>query len=233
MNQTQTDCFKMVRTLAIGDIHGCYRSLDTLATFAALAPSDRIITLGDYVDRGPDSRRVIEWLIQRNESGGLIPLRGNHELMILAARESDRHREEWLACGGDAVFSSYCTDRLPDIPDEHWAFLEDSLRSHYATKTHFFVHANAYAEIAIDDQPDFMLYWESFGDPAPHESGLTMVCGHTPQRDGIPLSVGHAICIDTWACGRGWLTCLDVDSGLCWQSNESGATCRFWLDEGP
>ena len=77
-----------------------------------------------------------------------------------------------------------------------------------------------------------MLYWESFGNPAPHESGLTMVCGHTPQRDGVPLSVGHAICIDTWDCGRGWLTCLDVDAGICWQSNESGATRRFLARRG-
>jgi serine/threonine protein phosphatase 1 len=153
--------------------------------------------------------------------------------MMLAARQSERHRDEWLACGGDAVLSAYGTERLDNIPDNHWHFLAKSLRSHYCTKTHFFVHANAYAEIPIDEQPDFMLYWESFGNPTPHESGLTMVCGHTPQRDGVPLSVGHAICIDTWACGRGWLTCLDVDAGVCWQSNESGSTRRFWLDEGP
>jgi serine/threonine protein phosphatase 1 len=222
-----------MRTLAIGDIHGCYRSLDVLTEFAAFAPDDRIITLGDYVDRGPDSRGVIEWLIERNAGGNLIALRGNHELMMLAARQSERHREEWLACGGDAVFSSYRTNRFDEIPEDHWRFLSKSLRSHFCTKNHFFVHANAYANIPIDDQPDFMLYWESFGDPLPHESGLTMVCGHTPQRDGVPRNVGHAICIDTWACGRGWLTCLDVESGLCWQSNEFGDTRKFWLHDGP
>jgi serine/threonine protein phosphatase 1 len=222
-----------VRTLAIGDIHGCFRSLDALASYVAFTSDDRIITLGDYVDRGPDSRKVIQWLVDWNESHVLIPLRGNHELMMLAARQSERHRDEWLACGGDAVLTSYCTDRLDDIPVEHWRFLTDSLRTHYSTKAHFFVHANAYAEIPIDEQPDFMLYWESFGNPTPHESGLTMVCGHTPQRNGVPLSIGHAICIDTWACGNGWLTCLDVDAGICWQSNESGSTRRFWLDEGP
>lgn len=222
-----------MRTLAIGDIHGCFRSLDTLATFAAITSDDRLITLGDYVDRGPDSRLVLDWLIDRYSTGTLIPLRGNHELLMLAARESDRDLEAWLACGGDAVFSSYRSDRLDDIPPEHWAFLTTSLRSHFCTKTHFFVHANACADIPIAEQPEFMLYWESFGDPAPHESGLTMVCGHTPQRNGKPLTVGHAICIDTWACGGGWLTCLDVSSGRCWQANESGDTRRFWLDDGP
>ncbi|MCC9603738.1 serine/threonine protein phosphatase [Stieleria sp. JC731] len=223
----------MVRTIAIGDIHGCFRSLEELASFAAFESDDRIITLGDYVDRGPDSRRVIEWLIERHATGGLIPLRGNHEVMMLEARQSDGLRDEWLACGGDAVLSSYDADRLDDIPDDHWHFLTESLRSHFCTETHFFVHANACADIPIDEQPDVMLYWETFGNPTPHESGLTMVCGHTAQRDGVPLSVGHAICIDTWAYGRGWLTCLDVDAGICWQSNEAGQTRRFWLDEGP
>jgi len=154
-------------------------------------------------------------------------------LMMLAATQSDRHLDEWLACGGDTVLSSYGVATIDAIPDAHRSFLISRLRSHTQTKTHFFVHANAFSDIPIDDQPDFMLYWESFGDPAPHESGLTMVCGHTPQRTGQPLDVGHAICIDTWACGRGWLTCLDVDARYCWQANESGDTRGFWLDDGP
>lgn len=222
-----------MRTLAIGDIHGCYQSLVALESYVEFSPADRIITLGDYVDRGPDSKSVLEWLLARDSSGQLIALRGNHELMMLAACESERHHEEWLACGGDAVYESYRTKRLDGIPDDHWDFLSSRLRPYFQTKTHFFVHANTYPDLPLNEQPDFMLYWESFGDPAPHESGLTMVCGHTPQRTGIPLDVGHAICIDTWACGGGWLTCLDVDTRYCWQSNESGETRSFWIDEGP
>ena len=204
-----------------------------LELHAKITFDDRIITLGDYVDRGPDSKSVIQWLIDRDADGKLIPLRGNHELMMIAARESERHHDEWLACGGDTVLASYRTNELDAIPDTHWRFLTSRLRSHSQTNTHFFVHANAYADIPLDEQPDFMLYWESFGDPAPYESGLTMVCGHTPQRTGQPLDVGHAICIDTWACGRGWLTCLDLDARYCWQANESGDTRSFWLDDGP
>ncbi|MCD0460142.1 metallophosphoesterase family protein [Roseiconus lacunae] len=222
-----------MRTLAIGDIHGCYRSLDTLASFAAISSGDRVITLGDYVDRGPDTRRVIDWLIDRQAREGLIPLRGNHEIMLLEARQSQQCLKDWLTCGGDAVLSSYGTDRLDGIPNDHWHFLESCLRSHYTSESHFFVHANADAEVPIDEQPDYMLYWESFGNPRPHRSGLTMICGHTAQRSGVPCSVGHAVCIDTWAYGQGWLTCLDVHSGICWQSNESGATRRFWIDEVP
>ena len=94
-----------MRNLAIGDIHGCYRSLAALESFANFMPDDRIITLGDYVDRGPDSKSVIEWLIERDANANLIGLRGNHELMMLAAMQSERHLDEWLACGGDTVLS--------------------------------------------------------------------------------------------------------------------------------
>ena len=49
-----------------------------------------------------------------------------------------------------------------------------------------------------------------------------MICGHTSQKNGQPLNFGHAICIDTWACGTGWLTCLDVYKGKIWQTNQQG-----------
>ena len=51
-----------------------------------------------------------------------------------------------------------------------------------------------------------------------------MVCGHTSQKTGVPLNIGHAICIDTWACGDGWLTCFDVNNGTIRQANQAGQT---------
>ncbi len=83
----------------------------------------------------------------------------------------------------------------------------------------------------IDDQPDSMLYWKPFQFPAAHESGKTMICGHSSQKSGLPLNHGHAVCIDTWACGRGWLTCLHVESGMLWQANEAGETRRVFLED--
>lgn len=118
-----------------------------------------------------------------------------------------------------------------DIPDAHWDFLANQLLPYFETETHFFVHANAYPDLALADQPDFMLYWERYNDPPPHESGKTMVCGHTSQKTGLPVSNGHAICIDTWAYGGGWLSCLNVESGEIWQANQRGETRRLWLNE--
>jgi len=68
-------------------------------------------------------------------------------------------------------------------------------------------------------------------NPAPHCSGKIMVCGHTSQKSGVPLNLGHAICIDTWAYGKGWLTCLDVISGRVWQANQAGQQREAWIDE--
>jgi serine/threonine protein phosphatase 1 len=58
-----------------------------------------------------------------------------------------------------------------------------------------------------------------------------MICGHTSQKSGRPLNLGHAVCIDTWVYGRGWLTCLDVQTGKLWQANQAGETRTAWLDD--
>jgi len=222
-----------LRYLAVGDIHGCFRALTTLALAVPFGPEDTVVALGDYVDRGPDSCAVLDWLIAYGRRAKLVALRGNHELMMLDARDGDDALREWLECGGDVALASYSPfgdgGRLADVPDSHWQFLEDETRAWFETETHFFVHANAYADCALEEQPDFMLYWEPFDDPPPHRSGKTMVCGHTPQQSGQPRNVGHAVCIDTGACGAGWLTCLDVESGRYWQANQRGETrsCRL------
>jgi serine/threonine protein phosphatase 1 len=121
---------------------------------------------------------------------------------------------------------------LADVPDEHWDFLDHFCRDWFETDTHIFVHAGVYAELPMNDQPVFMLRWETFNDPPPHESGKVVVCGHTPQRTGVPRNIGHAVCIDTAAVRRdGWLTCLETGSGRVYQANQSGETRTAWLDE--
>ena len=223
-----------MRHLAVGDIHGCFHSLTTLAAFVPFSPDDVIITLGDYVNRGPDTHAVLDWLIARKRRGNLIALRGNHEIMMLTARDDKESLRRWIECGGDATLASYSPfgdpGSLVDIPDHHWQFLEGELLGWFETKTHFFVHANTYPECPLDEQPEFMLYWEPFDQPPPHESGKIMVCGHTSQKSGKPRSLGHAVCIDTWACGKGWLTGLDVTTGRYWQANQRGETRMGWLE---
>jgi serine/threonine protein phosphatase 1 len=232
-----------MRILAIGDIHGCSIAFDTLLAAVNLQSDDKIITLGDYVDRGPDSKGAIDRLIALHDAGQLTALRGNHELMMLQARDSTTlpkaarrpNKSQWLAKGGTATLASYAkpgkVGKLKDVPEQHWHFIENVCVNWYEIDTHFFVHANASPDLSLAEQPDQMLFWEKFSNPAPHFSGKTMVCGHTSQKSGLPLNFGHAICIDTRVYGKGWLTCLDVTTGRVWQANQVAQHRTAWIDD--
>jgi serine/threonine protein phosphatase 1 len=226
-----------MRLLAIGDIHGCLTALDTLLDLVSPNPDDLIVTLGDYVDRGPDSCGVLDRLIALHAGGRLIPLRGNHDIMMLGIRHSGID-PMWLSFGGNTTLRSYGIDDedeidpesvLAMIPEQHWKFLEEDCLPYYETEEHIFVHANLYPGVRLEEQPDYMLYWERLDEPVAHVSGKTMICGHTRQKSGVPLNLDTSICIDTNIYDGGWLTCLDVLSGRIWQANEQGETRTGWL----
>ena len=226
-----------MRVLAIGDIHGCLRAFDLVLDMVLPQPDDLLVTLGDYVDRGPDSFGVLDRLIDLRFRCNLVALRGNHDQMMLDARNGPEPFKEWLHCGGKQALRSYSDHpvalSIEDVPSRHWHFLEATCVKYHETDTHVFVHANLYADMPLDEQPDHMLMWERLvpEDSRPHESGKTMVCGHTQQLAGAPLNLGHAVCIDTWAYGDGWLTCLDVRTGRYWQANQAGESRAGELDE--
>lgn len=191
---------------------------------------DVLITLGDYVDRGPDSRGVLERLIALQARTRLVPLRGNHDLMMVDAREGAEPFEGWVRCGGRQTLESYQASSWvsldTSVPEKHWRFLQDDCLRYHESDTHVFAHANLNPNLPLADQPDSILFWESL-DPGwwqPHQSGKVMVCGHTLQRSGRPLVLDRAVCIDTWAYGEGWLTCLDVELEVYWQANQRGET---------
>jgi predicted MPP superfamily phosphohydrolase len=77
----------MPRHLSIGDIHGCITALTTLVSYVDLREDDVIVTLGDYVDRGPDPAAVVQLILDLHRSHKVISLRGNHELVIAAQRD--------------------------------------------------------------------------------------------------------------------------------------------------
>jgi serine/threonine protein phosphatase 1 len=217
-----------MRTLAIGDIHGCARALDTLLQAARPKVKDQLVFLGDYIDRGPASREVIQFLEGLRKVCSPIFLRGNHEEMILDALRDSTQSMLWQSCGGSETLESYGVDwldRNPDLatalPREHWEFLERTARF-FENERHIFVHACLDSDLDMNEQPDWLLYWESFDVIRPHKSGKQVICGHSHQRSGKINNVGFAVCIDTGAVYGGWLTCLDVDSGEYWQANESG-----------
>jgi serine/threonine protein phosphatase 1 len=218
----------MSRTLAIGDIHGCSAALDALLALVRPASADIVVTLGDYVDRGPDSKGVLERLLRLEGIARLVPLIGNHDEMMLEARHG--RSVDWQAGYGEATMASY-GGTLDQIPQTHWGFLE-RCRDWYETPTHIFAHGNIDPNVEMQEQLTYTLGWKKLrSDEQPHRSGKTLVCGHASQKDGRPLNLGHAVCIDTYAHGGGWLTCLEPGTGRLWMANQHGETRSGWLTE--
>ena len=224
-----------MRTLAIGDIHGCFKALQAVVAAAQISSDDNIVTLGDYVDRGPEVPEVLAWLRTRYQLGRLTPLLGNHEIMMRASRKDESVREEWLEFGGRMTLEAYASDAekpaLEDIPSEDWFFIEEHCVPFHETETHIFVHAGLHPNLPLSRQYEQVLFWDRPRVHAPHCSGKTMICGHTPQENGYPVHHGHAICIDTGVyLEEGWLTCLDVETGEYWQGNQAGNSRHWQLD---
>jgi serine/threonine protein phosphatase 1 len=223
-----------MRLLVIGDIHGCLTALNTLLDLVQPAPEDQLVTLGDYVDRGPDSRGVIERLIELYDTGRLVALRGNHDEMMMDARHGQPSM--WLACGGKQTLASYglpCleADEMKKIPQRHWAFLDSDCRDWYETEQYIFVHGCLAPDLEMPEQPVDVLRWEKMYGPMRHRSGKTVVCGHTRQLKGEPRRVNRTIWLDTGVYeSAGWLTCLDALSGQYSQANQRGQTRagRLW-----
>jgi serine/threonine protein phosphatase 1 len=212
------------RSIAIGDIHGCDVALRALLDAIAVQPADKLILLGDYVDRGSESEQVIDRLLELGTRCRMIPLLGNHEEMMLAARHSPYRREFWLHFGGDKTLASYGPKAtLAHVPAGHWSFIE---RCHliHVTERHFFTHASYDPQQPLNAQPTQLLLWQSLRDavPAAHASGKIAVVGHTPQGSGDVLDMNYLKCIDTGCVYGGYLTALDVDSGEMWQVDQHG-----------
>ena len=211
------------RTIAIGDIHGCAAALRALLEAIQPTEWDKIVTLGDYVDRGPDSRGVIEQLIELAQRCVHVPLIGNHEVMMLEALDKGGdHLNWWWECGGRETIASY--GKFPrDVPKSHVKFLR-GLEDFHETQRHIFVHANYDYDVPMSDQSRATTLWEhlNFRQPPPHYSGKTVFVGHTPQLTGEILDSDHLVGIDTACAVGGYLTAIDVDSRQIWQADADG-----------
>jgi serine/threonine protein phosphatase 1 len=212
------------RTIVLGDIHGCSDALASLLHALAPERSDRVIVLGDYIDRGPDSQGAIEQLLELARRTWLIPILGNHDRMLLSLLGGRAYMtSNWMALGGGATLRSFGVAAPELIPERYVGFLR-SCREAYETPMHLFVHANYLPSVPLDQQPSYVLRWESLKVrmPGPHYSGKQAIVGHTAQRSGQILDLGHLKCIDTCCYGGGWLTALHLETGELLQADLRG-----------
>ena len=234
---------------AIGDIHGHLAQLERAHDLVARdkaehgSKSEAVVHLGDLVDRGPDSRGVLDFLIHGRRNGeDWIVLRGNHDhlfLDFLKGRDgTDPHLREgvtWQSdvMGGAATLASYGVEKRvlerrgayeararAAVPNEHRDFLED-LPLWFKLEGVLFVHAGIRPGFPIEAQEDDDLMWirnDFLWHTGPHES--LIVHGHTPVEE--PTHYGNRINID---CGAGWgndLVPVVIDNGACFALTPEG-----------
>ena len=212
---------------AVGDIHAELAKLQELIDSLPLEEGDELVFLGDYIDRGPDARGVVEYLIALKSQRRCEFLLGNHESMLLDflgwRDDSYFGGDAFLMNGGDRTLASYgYFDREnPDresfrLPKSHEEFLL-SLRLHYRAADYVFVHAGLGKKELRSDDIDHALrgsraediLWSRTTCELPHRLGVTLIYGHTPNEDfdvrwNLPFSIG----IDTGAVYGGPLTAI-------------------------
>lgn len=210
---------------AIGDIHGSYFALKTLLDkLTRKGKNHTYIFLGDYVNKGSNSKEVLDYLIEFSRKHQCIFLRGNHDILMLKSRKGRVTFKDWVQQGGDKTLESYhIKDKnwQEEIPDEHWRFLEDSV-AYYEWGNNLFVHAGLEARKSLKKQSKQVLFWNKNLMPNSYRKNKRVFCGHTVQKSGNIGNFKHTILLDTFAWGGGWLTALNVESGKYHQSNNSG-----------
>ena len=200
------------------------QALSVLLNGLSLDAHDTVISLGDYVDRGPDTHGVLEQLLGLERRCHFLPLSA-----IMNGCCSACSTAPWTrGCGGTTAVPKHWPATAvgwPRSPTDTWSSSASATASSKQTPTSSGAHQLYDANAALDEQPERFLLWTHIFDGSSRTArvGKDGVLGHTPQLDGRVLDVGHLVCIDTCCFANGWLTALDVVSGTFWQANEEGA----------
>lgn len=213
----------------IGDIHGCLKSLKAILKSITFEKNDLLITLGDYIDRGPSSFGVLEFLSEYyfnpNRIHQFVPILGNHEEFLFKARKRSKNREVWLFADGkmpphlqNAVRRSKTEGLdLLQVSPKHWSFLENCV-SYYEIENYIFSHAPLNPHKKLKEHKANELSGNKALPRKKHISDKINIFGHIPQDDGRPLNLKHAINLDTHASSiEGFLTCLNLTTFETWR----------------
>jgi serine/threonine protein phosphatase 1 len=203
----------MSLTYVIPDIHGRHDLLnEALAEITARGETGVIVTLGDYVDKGPQSKQAVDRLLSGVAQGwSLVALKGNHDAMMVEALRDPSGMAAWIAKGGDAALASYGGDPAA-VPEVHIAWL-DRLQLMHVDAHRIYVHAGVDPEIALDQQSEATLLWKRYPKGFPGGFGdLHVVHGHDNLPEGPLLYQGRTN-LDTlaWRTGRLTIGVFDDD----------------------
>ncbi|RLB05758.1 MAG: serine/threonine protein phosphatase [Deltaproteobacteria bacterium] len=197
----------------ISDIHGCMHKLERLIeTVRPELESRTLVFLGDYIDRGPDSCDVVEFVLELRQEHEVVFLKGNHEKMLLDFL-AGINQFLYLENGGELTLASYYNKyRLREgeiiIPSDHLNFFYN-LELYYETEDYIFVHAGLRDDVPLNAQTEEDLLWirEEF-IYSTYDFGKTVIFGHTPFLH--PFVGFRKIGIDTGAVFGNTLTMLSL-----------------------
>ena len=201
--------------IAIGDIHGCLKSVRALWQTIVDHKEVIFVFVGDYIDRGPDSKGVIDFLMEIQSKHNCVFLRGNHEQMLLDALDHDS-MDHWLRNGGDTTLASYGSGlNIENIPQSHIDFIRNT-ELYLDTEDYFFSHAGAPPDMKIEmsinspELHDYFLWGREHLNSLSTSWEKTVVFGHTPRA--FPIRRPRMLGIDTGcvydAIGYGKLTAV-------------------------
>jgi len=223
------------RLLVMGDVHGQYEKMVRVLKLCGYRPgTDQLVLIGDYVDRGPDSRRVVSE-VRSLVKNGAIALYGNHEDLMcrgLKKRNSGKidsaDLEQWFANGGEETLKSYRA--YSSELNDHLEFFSQ-LPRWAEQQGYLFVHAGIRPGCALTEQSPRDLIWIREEYILGYKGPKNVVTGHTPtqylSRYGLfsdvfdcskPVIRDHKIFIDTGAAWQGLLTVMELPSGDIWQA---------------
>lgn len=203
------------RIFAVGDIHGCYDKLAKMMKTLPWNPNsdDLLLFIGDYIDRGPKSRDVIELLVQLKKKGGnFVFLKGNHERMLTDYYVHQKDQMLYVANGGAETIASYVEGGIGRkafvLPEDHLEFLL-SLQNYYETEDYIFVHAGLRDGVPVDEQSEEDLLWirEEF-IYSNFDWDKRVIFGHTALE--TPFVTPGKIGIDTGAVYGNKLTAVEL-----------------------
>ena len=213
----------MSRLFAISDIHGCFRPFyELVVKIIDLKKDDRLILLGDYIDRGPQSKEVIDFIIDLKKSGfDVTPLTGNHEQMMLESYFDPNVLPLWFLNHGMATLDSFDVQDVREIDKDYIKFISE-LKFYYETGNIIFVHAGFNDTDSDPFNDRHRMIWEcSFSYKNPLLKDKTIIHGHRPKTidhvkrlitEKSPVIAIDTGCVYEKELGYGNLSALEISS---------------------
>lgn len=228
-----------MKRYVVGDVHGEAKQLEALINRIPLQDNDQLIFVGDYIDRGSDSKAVIDYLVKLNKEFRTIFLKGNHEDFLLASLLPDYKAsyhynnqpfETWIFNGGAETLASYDVIGITaggvwdlQIPNSHKKFYQD-LKIWHEDDDCYYVHAGL--QNKIPEQTDaYVLLWHRYSLPGEYTLSKKLYYGHTPHKSGVQIYTnepyGKMYDVDTGGGKGGSISAICVETEEVWSQEKT------------